>query len=133
MDESQIAAQLASTIPTEPVEAPRIEEAPNTDISHSNGELNTNDHMILADFFGLNRTEMWSDDKQRQVREVYRFASEIAGTNELSKVIDIVRQMELQLGITMKSNKLFRLARFVELKRQSNLINAQMQGVIHGE
>lgn len=135
MDESSIAAKVAQNIPQEPLQAPTQTTAdePQNSAFDSNIELSTNEHMILADYFELSRIDTWSDDKQRQIREVYRWAAEQAQSKELGTVMNVLRNLEMELGIMMKPNKLLRIAKFVELKRKSDLINAQMGAVMHGE
>lgn len=128
MDETKIAEQVAQNIPKEEhIPAPEIKEEPQPSAFESNVELNDPAISLkLADYFMLSRSERFNELTQRDMREVYRWCAEQVQSTELDKVLPMVRLLEAEIGATFKEDKLRRLARFVHLKKQSDVINAQL-------
>jgi hypothetical protein len=129
MNEAQIQAQLAKNIPVdEPTVAPVQDDTPKESAFDSSVELNVaNEGMEFFDYFAVNRIDRWSDESQRQVREVYRWAAQKAQSNELPEVFNQLRLLETELGIIYKPNRLQRLARWIELEKQTEAFRAQQE------
>jgi len=129
MDEQQIQAQVAKNIPVdEPTVAPPADETPKDSAFDSNVELNIpNQGMEFFDYFAVSRIDRWSDESQRQVREVYRWAAQKAQSNELPDVFNQLRLLETELGIIYKPNRLQKLARWIELEKQTEAFRAQQE------
>lgn len=134
MDEQIIAAQQAAKIQTEPhIPAPIVDEAPQPSAFETNIELN--DPAIglqLTDYFDVGRIDRFNEVTQRQLRSVYQWAAERAGSTELGKVLQTIRSVEMELGATFAPDRLARLAKFVQLNRQSEVIRAQQDALYHG-
>lgn len=134
MDESIIAANLAAKIQTEThIPAPVVEEAPQPSAFETNIELNDPAiGMQLTDYFDVGRIDRFNEVTQRQLRSVYQWAAERAGTTELANVLDVIRNVELELGATFAPDRLARLAKFVQLNKQSEAIRIQQESLYHG-
>lgn len=131
MDESIIAANLAAKIQTDThIPAPKVEETPQPSAFESNIELN--DPAIglqLTDYFDVGRIDRFNEVTQRQLRSVYQWAAERAGTKELANVLNVIRNVELELGVTFAPDRLARLAKFVQLNKQSEAIRIQQESL----
>ena len=134
MDESQIAARVAQNVPQDnPVAAP----APATDTPEEQGGLldysvALNDVGTLTriqDYFDVPRLDRYNEQTQKQLRDVYGWAADIAKSTDLDKVLPIIRALENELGLTFKPGKLPRLAKFVHLKKQSDVLQYQMGAI----
>jgi len=135
MDEAAIQAKVAKNIPQEPVqEAPTAtEETPKESAFDSNVELNiANEGMEFFDYFAVSRIDRWSEESQRQLREVYRWASNRVQSNDANDVLGQILMLENELGTTHKPNRLHRLARWVELEKQTSMLRAQQEMIRHG-
>lgn len=136
MDENKIVAELAKSLPEnqpkpEPVE--KKPETPQPSAFESNVELN--DPAIgleLADFFGVGRVERFSEERQQQLRNLYRWAAEKAGSSDKIAVMDKLRTLEMELGVGYKQNRLDTLARWVKLDRQAETIRREKEFLGHG-
>lgn len=131
MDESIIAANLAAKIQTEThVPAPVVEETPQPSAFESNIELNDPAiGMQLTDYFDVGRIDRFNEVTQRQLRSVYQWAAERANSTELANVLNVIRNVELELGATFAPDRLARLAKFVQLNRQSEAIRIQQESL----
>ena len=134
MDESIIAANLAAKIQTDThVPAPVVEEGPQPSAFETNIELNDPAiGMQLTDYFDVGRIDRFNEVTQRQLRSVYQWATERAGTTELANVLNVIRSVELELGATFAPDRLARLAKFVQLNKQSEAIRIQQESLYHG-
>lgn len=131
MDEQTIAAQQAAKIQTDiHVPAPIVPETPQPSAFESNIELHDPAiGMQLTDYFDVGRIDRFSEVTQRQLRTVYQWAAERAGTTELANVLHVIRSVELELGATFVPDRLARLAKFVQLNRQSEAIRIQQDSL----
>lgn len=134
MDESQIAQQVAQNIPqdapTKPVVAPVEDTTPEP--FHWNGEIDNNTFLYLADTFGLDRISRYTEATQNQLKSIYRYAVETLQTTDLQLVLGKVGEMERQLGIIYKPDRMQRLARWVDLERQTQILRRQQEFINHG-
>lgn len=135
MDEQQIAAKVAENIQVEEhIPAPVTPEQPQESAFTSNVELHVNTYgQQLSDYFGLDRTTRHTEEGQRQLREVFRWASQYSKAQDIEAVFQAIRQLEEQLGISFKSNRLGRLARWIELDQKTRALRAQQEMITHGE
>lgn len=131
MNEEQIAQKIADNRPVEKhIPAPIVDEGPQPSAFETSVELNDPAiSMRLADYFDITPISRHNDTTQRQLRTVYQWAAELAQSTELDKVLPIVRQLENELGATFMPDKLARLAKFVHLKKQQTVIEAQIGGL----
>lgn len=135
MDESQIAAEVAKNIKVEEhIPAPEVPQEPQESAFTSNVELHVNTYgQQLSDYFGLDRIAKYSEDSQRQLREIFSYASETSKAQDIETVFDTIRQMEMELGISYKKNRLMKLAKWIELDRKTRALRAQQEMIRHGE
>lgn len=134
-DEATIAAQLAQGIPVEPTPepaAPTKDEPQGEPAFSSNVELDVNKGREFMDYFGVDRISRHSEDTQRQIREVYRWASEAAQSHDTDKVYSKILELEEHLGIVYKPDKLDRIARWVEIEKKTRALRAQQEMIRHG-
>lgn len=131
MDEQTVAAQVAQNIHKEEhIPAPIVAEEPQPSAFDSNVALNDPTFAVqLQDYFDIPRVERYNEVTQQQLREVYGWAAERAGSTDLDKVLPIVRALENELGATFTTDKLQRLAKFVKLQKQSAVLRAQMESI----
>jgi len=131
MDENIIAANLAAKIETNThVPAPVVEEAPQPSAFETNIELNDPAiGMQLTDYFDIGRIDRFNEVTQRQLRGVYQWAAEKAGSAELANVLQVVRSVEMELGITYAPDRLVRIAKFVQLNKQSEALRIQQEAL----
>lgn len=134
MDESTIAANLAAKIQTEThVPAPVVDEGPQPSAFETNIELNDPAiGMQLTDYFDVGRIDRFNEVTQRQLRGVYQWAAEKAGSAELANVLQVVRSVEMELGITYAPDRLVRIAKFVQLNKQSEVLRLQQEALYGG-
>lgn len=136
MDETEIASRVAQNIPRDtPVEttasANAAEGASTTPIDPN---IALGDLGILTrvqDYFDIPRLDRYNEQTQKQLREVYSWAADLAHSVELDKVLPVIRSLENELGVTFRQDKLQRLAKFVHLKKQSTVLQHQMDA-LHG-
>lgn len=131
MDESIIAANLAAKIETNiHIPAPVVDEAPQPSAFETNIELNDPAiGMQLTDYFDIGRIDRFNEVTQRQLRNVYQWAAEKAGSIELANVLQIIRSVEMELGITYAPDRLVRIAKFVQLNKQSEVLRLQQEAL----
>lgn len=131
MSEDIIAANLAAKIETNThVPAPVVEEAPQPSAFETNIELNDPAiGMQLTDYFDIGRIDRFNEVTQRQLRGVYQWAAEKAGSAELANVLQVVRSVEMELGITYAPDRLVRIAKFVQLNKQSEALRIQQEAL----
>lgn len=137
MDESQIAAQVAQNIPQDEPEPAPIEpsapQEPGESAFKSHIDLtNPDTGLRLADFMGVGRTALYSEETQRDMKDLYRWASERANTNDIGEVLDVISALESELGISWEKARLQKLAHWVRLYNQSESIRKQMGYLQHG-
>lgn len=128
MDETQIASQLAQNITTEThIPAPVTQDEPVQSAFDSNVEITDPAVAIqFADYFDVPNMDRYNEHTQRQLREIYRWAAERAQSTDMDKILPIVRMLENELGATFTADKLQRLAKFVKLQKQSDVLRHQM-------
>ena len=134
MDESQIRAQVAQNIPQEQetVQAPIQDNTQEDSAFDSSVELNmSGEGMQLFDYFGVSRIDRYSDESQRQLREIYRWAGQKAQSNDLGDVFTQIRVLETELGTIYKPNRVQRLARWIELEKQTESFRAMQEMIRH--
>lgn len=133
MDESAIAAQVAQNIQQEvhvPAPVSTADATPGPSAFDSNIALNDPAlGLQLADYFNLGRLELYNEEYQRQMRSVYQWAAETVQSTDLDKVMMAVRALENELGATWAPDRLQRLAKFIRLKQQSQVLSMQMESL----
>jgi hypothetical protein len=135
MNEKQIAEQLTQNIPQDtPVvdDKPVTATKPEPSAFESNVELN--DPAIgleIADFFGITKVDRFSEERQQQLRALYKWGAERAGSKDRSAVIMQLHLLERELGATFKPDRLATMSRWVKLDKQAEAIR-QEQGFING-
>lgn len=129
MTEEQIANKVAQNIQTEEhIPAPVVPEQPQESAFNSNVELNNPlTSLQLTDYFNLSRIDVYNEHTQRQLRDVYNWAAEKAESTELDKVLPIIRMLENELGATFATDKLQRLAKFIKLQKQAEILRIQQE------
>jgi hypothetical protein len=129
MSEEQIVNNLTQNIPTEThIPAPTVAEEPQPSAFDSNVELNNPlTALQLTDYFNLARIDVYNEHTQRQLRDVYGWAAEKAQSTELVKVLPIIRMLENELGATLATDKLQRLAKFIKLQKQAEVLRMQQE------
>lgn len=135
MNEQQIAQKVAQNIPQEPVASePTVEatEAPAEQPFSWNGEIDTNSFMILADAFNLDRISRHTEATQLQMRAIYRYAAESVKSTDVNLILGKISEMENQLGIGWRSDKMQRLARWVHLEKQTEVLRRQQEFITNG-
>lgn len=131
MDEAQVVAQVAQNIQTE--DAPVIDEpvqAPEPD----SGEVHKtpiyiNDPLLearLTDFFGVGRTEKYSEKTQTQIRSILNWAATETQSKEYADIVDLVYRLERQIGVSMKPNRMALLHRYIVLHHEAQQIQKEM-------
>lgn len=134
MDEAQIAQQVAKNIPQEPVVATEPIAEPITEPQpfHWNGELDNAAFLHLADVFGLDRISRHHEATQNQLRSIYRYAAETLQTTDIDLILGKIAEMEVGLGVAYKPDRMQRLARWVQLERQTQILRRQQEFINHG-
>lgn len=131
MDEQTIANKIAQNIQTEEhIPAPVVAEEPQESAFNSNVELNNPlTSLQLTDYFNLSRVDIYNEHTQRQLRDVFNWAAEKAESTELDKVLPIIRMLENELGATFTTDKLQRLAKFIKLQKQAEVLRMQQEAL----
>lgn len=131
MTEEQIANKVAQNIQTEEhIPAPVVPEQPQESAFNSNVELNNPlTSLQLTDYFNLSRVDIYNEHTQRQLRDVFNWAAEKAESTELDKVLPIIRMLENELGATFTTDKLQRLAKFIKLQKQAEVLRMQQEAL----
>lgn len=130
-NETHIAAQVAKNIKVEEhIPAPVVKEDPQPSAFQSNIELNDPTMALrLQDYFDVPRVERYNEHTQRQLRDIYEWAAQKANSTELDQVLPIIRMLENELGATFTSDKLQRLAKFIKLQKQSEVLRLQQEAL----
>jgi len=129
MDENQIVAQVAQNIKTE-VHIPAPEAPPDNSPSAFDSNVALNDPTFalrLQDYFDVPRIERYNEHTQRQLRDIYEWAAQKAGSTDLDQVLPIIRMLENELGATFTTDKLQRLAKFIRLQKQAEVLRMQQE------
>jgi len=131
MSETEIADQLAQNIQKEEhVPAPIVEEKPQPSAFDSNVALEDPTFALrLQDYFDVPRIERYNEETQKQLRSVYEWAAQRAGSTDLNEVLPIIRMLENELGATFTTDKLQRLAKFIKLQKQSEVLRIQQEAL----
>jgi hypothetical protein len=131
MNETEIAAQVAQNIPKEEhIPAPIVEEKPQPSAFDSNVALEDPTFALrLQDYFDVPRIERYNEETQKQLRSVYEWAAQRAGSADLNEVLPIIRMLENELGATFTTDKLQRLAKFIKLQKQSEVLRIQQEAL----
>ncbi len=131
MTEEQIANKVAQNIQTEEhIPAPVVPEQPQESAFNSNVELNNPlTSLQLTDYFNLSRVDIYNEHTRRQLRDVFNWAAEKAESTELDKVLPIIRMLENELGATFTTDKLQRLAKFIKLQKQAEVLRMQQEAL----
>lgn len=127
MNESEIASMLAKNIHREEhVESPIEEPSVQDDAFKYNMEIEPAQTQYVADYFGLDTIARRTESNIISIREIYRWAANIAKSQEPADVMETIRKVEMEIGTIHKPDRLNKLARFVHLHNQSRVIRAQM-------
>src|SRR5688572_8759169 len=136
--EALIAQQVAQNIPRDepaPISAPQDNQTmQEAGPSAFDSNVALNDIGLLTriqDYFDVSRLDRYNEDTQKQLRNVYSWAADLAQSTDLDKVLPVIRALENELGVTFRQDKLQRLAKFVHLKKQSDVLQHQM-GALRG-
>lgn len=133
MNENQIAEQMAQNVPQEPVsESVTTNDTPEPQPFHWNGEIDNSTFLHLADVFGLDRITRHHESTQNQLRSVYRYVAESLQTTDLDLILGKISEMETGLGVAYKPDRMQRLARWVDLERQTQILRRQQEFINHG-
>lgn len=134
MNETQISQQVAQNIPQEPVvdSEPVVEQTTEPQPFHWNGEIDNSTFLHLADVFGLDRVSRHHEATQHQLRSIYRYAAETLQTTDLDLILGQISEMETGLGIAYKPDRMQRLARWVELEKQTQILRRQQEFINRG-
>lgn len=131
MDEAKIAAEVAKNIPQdEPPKPPEPtpEVKPEPSAFETNIELNDPAISLqLADYFGLSRVDRLTEERQSQLRNIYRWASKKAGSTDLNDVMMSILTLDRELGSTYKPDRLNIISRWVKLNQQAEAVQKEME------
>lgn len=135
MDEAQIAARVAQNIPQDEPEAPLAPtppQEPGESAFKSHIDItNPDTGLRLADFMGVGRTALYSEETQRDMKDLYHWASEYAKTNDIGEVLDVIAGLEAELGVSWEKGRLQKLAHWVRLHNQAESLRKQMDYLRH--
>lgn len=135
MDEQTIAAQVAQNITKEehipgPYETGELK--PNVGESAFQSNVQLTDPAIsqrLADYFDVSRIDLYNEATQAQMRSIYEWAARKANSTELDQVLPIIQMLENELGATFTTDKLQRIAKFIKLQKQSEVLRMQQESL----
>lgn len=130
MDETKIAAQVAQKIPSEPAVTVQVDtpqdEGDTGYVKHMDSEqFNT----FLEDYFNVSARDRYNDDVKNMLSNVQHWAYETAGTKSYDKAMLAIHSLESEIGATHKPDRVQRVAKFIQLKRQSDVLKMQMDAV----
>lgn len=135
MNEAEIAAQVAKNIPQDestPEPRPARPAEPQESAFKSHVDLtNPDTGLRLADFMGVGRTALYSEETQRDMKDLYHWASEYAKTNDIGQVLDVIAGLEAELGVSWEKGRLQKLAHWVRLHNQAESLRKQMDYLRH--
>ena len=130
MDENKIVAIVAENIPKdEPVAEPKptAPTVPQPSAFETNVELN--DPAIglrLADYLDVTKVDRFSEERQQQMRLLYRWGAEQAKSTDTGEVLNKIRILETELGVRYKPDRLSALSRWVKLRQQADSLRKEM-------
>lgn len=121
MDESQIAAELASKLPKEEPQInppyPEPEETP--DQGHNSLRLEGSPLINeMTDYFNLGIGARHNAETQSQLNEILTWAKQNAESPDLAGILRAIRHTEVILGSTLKPDRLARIYRYVRIQQQ---------------
>lgn len=134
--ETQIALKVAENIPKEEpttAETPVVTK-PEPQLSAFETSVELNDPAIslqIADYMDVPRLERLSEERQVQMRLLYRWGAEQAGATDVGSVLDKIRVLETELGVRYKPDRLTILSRWVKLNNQAQSLRKEMEA-LHG-
>lgn len=130
MDETQIAAKVATNIPREiHVPAPDVPEV-SVDGEIDYGHLNYEDPVLIqrfSDYFELPRMAKYTEESQRHIRTVLEWANQMTGSTDVADLLLYIQRAERELGINFKPNRLARVYRFVRIQEQALGLDKEME------
>lgn len=132
MNENEIVEQLAKSIPKEPettdVAKPVASEEPQPSAFEANIELNDPAiGMRIADYYDVSKIDRFSEERQRQMRLIYRWGAEQAQSTELGPVLQKLQTLETELGIRYKPDRLTTVSRWIKLNNQAKALKQEME------
>lgn len=132
MTEQEIAARVAQNIPRDepapPAEAPVVASVPEEKGYVSNMD-SSQFNLLLADYFNVSGVDKYSEEVKASIRSVQNWAYETSGSEDSEKALYAIRVLENELGSSFKPDRLARLAKFIRLKKQSEVLSLQLQAV----
>jgi hypothetical protein len=135
MNEEQIANKVSQNIQTEthipgPYETGELKPETGESAFDSNVELNlVSPGQQLVDYFEISRIDIYNEHTQRQLRDVYTWAAEKAQSTEMDKILTVIRSLEMELGATYTTDKLQRIAKFIKLQKQAEVLRLQQEAL----
>lgn len=135
MDEQTIAQKVAQNIPRpapEPTSDVPQEPSQPDETGYVQKLDDTQFNSYLYDYFEIQGISKYDDGTKSQVNLVQRWAYDTAQTTDHVKALQAIQALENELGTTFRTDKLQRLARFIELKQKSTILQMQMDAVKGG-
>lgn len=80
----------------------------------------------------MDRVSRHHEATQNQLRSIYRYAAETLQTTDLDLILGQISEMETGLGIAYKPDRMQRLARWVELEKQTQILRRQQEFINRG-
>lgn len=135
LDESQIAAQLAATIPKEdsPITNPAPLPKPGESEPLHNGlplEGGLQRHELM-DFFELPISYRMNPEVLQQIDSILSWARDTGGT-ELADILHTINRHETLLGSRHKPGRVAKLSRYINLQKQSRVLDEQVRSMYAG-
>jgi len=129
MDEQKIAEQVAQNIKTEEhIPAPEPKPEPTLNAFEVSVELNDPAISLqIADYFGITSTDRFNSEVQGQLRALYRWGAERAGSTDRGEVLQQLALLERELGVTFKPERLSTMSRWVKLDKQAEAIRKEKE------
>jgi hypothetical protein len=133
MDEAKVAEQVAQNIPKdEPVAEVTVPVSEEPKLSAFETNIELNDPAIslrLADYLDVSKIDRLNDERQAQMRTLYRWGAEKANSTDLGDVLSKIRTLEVELGIRYKPDRLSTLSRWVKLNNQASSLRKEMEAL----
>lgn len=134
MQETEIAAKVAQNIPKPtPPTAPEPDVPQKNDVEEDKGYVPSLDdtqlNKYLTDYFDVTGNRVYDDQTQAQIRLIQQWAYDTAGTTDHVKAMQAIQSLESELGAVYRKDRLERLAKFIRLKQQSQILSMQMEAV----
>lgn len=131
-DESQIATELAASIPREdsPITNPApLPEPEPSELLHNGLPLETAlQRQELIDFFELPPSYRMNPDVTQQIDNILVWARETGGP-ELASILHIINRHETLLGSRYKPGRIAKLNRFINLQKQTKALDEQTRSL----